>query len=241
MNNVSTHESWPRFDSSLSPNGLVYSWSCATRCRVSTERELQQKIAEPSGWRQRRGRCPACSWRSLARRASAGAFGDNYRMGKLIAATFILLATAAAILLTAGVRGSPPPAPKVTVTFLDYSNSAASGLLACFAVTNASPGPVIRCFNYRLLAPATTLGRWAMLSVGNFTNQGNLKAGDSEVILLPVPTNAPAWRLSLTVSRDEPFRMLAAPLVVATRRLLGRPPMTGSSGYYPVASEPINQ
>lgn len=72
MNNVSTHESWLRFDSSLSPNGLVYPWSCARRCRVSTERELQQKIAEPSGWRQRRGRCPAYSWRSLARRASAG-------------------------------------------------------------------------------------------------------------------------------------------------------------------------
>ena len=177
----------------------------------------------------------------MARGARAGSFGDNYRMGKLIAAILILLATAAAVLLAAVVRGSPPPAPKVTVAFLGYSNSAASGLLACFAVTNAGPGPVIRYGNYRLQAPGTTSGRWTILSVGNFTNQANLKAGDSEVILVSVPTNAPAWRLSLTVSRDEPFRMLVATSVVATRRLLGRPSMTGSSGYYPVASEPINQ
>jgi hypothetical protein len=167
-------------------------------------------------------------------------FGDNYRMHKVIGAIFMLLATATAVLFTTAVRRSPPPAPKVTVTFLDYSNSAASGLLACFAVTNASPGPVIRYVNYGLQSPATTSGRWAMLSAGNFTNQGNLKAGDREVILVSVPTNAPAWRLSLTVSRDEPVRMLAASLVVATRRLLGRPPITGSSGFYPVASEPIN-
>ena len=134
----------------------------------------------------------------------------------------MLLATAIAVLFTTAIRRSPPPAPKVTVTFLGYSNSAASGLLACFAVTNASPGPVIRYVNYGLQSPATTSGRWATLSAGNFTNQGNLKAGDSEVILVSVPTHAPAWRLSLTVSRDEPVRMLAASLVVATRRLLGR-------------------
>ena len=141
-------------------------------------------------------------------------------MQKVIGAIFILLA--AAVLFTTAVRRSPPPAPKVTVTFLDYSNSAASGLLACFAVTNASPDPVIRYGNYRLQSPATTSGRWTILSVGNFTNQGNLKAGDSEVILVSVPTNAPAWRLSLTVSQDEPFRMVVATLVVATRRWADR-------------------
>ena len=85
-------------------------------------------------------------------------------------------------------------------------------------------------------------GPWGEVSEGWFTNQGNLKVGDSEVILVPVPTNAPAWRLFLTVLRDEPFRMLAASLAAEARRLvLGRQPITRSSGCYPVTSDPINQ
>jgi hypothetical protein len=61
-------------------------------------------------------------------------------MRKVIAAIFFLLATATVVLFTTAGRRSPAPAPKVTVTFLGYTNSAASGFLACFAVTNASPG-----------------------------------------------------------------------------------------------------
>ncbi len=163
-------------------------------------------------------------------------------MRKVIGAIFILLATATAVLFTTAGRRSPTPAPKVTVTFLGYTNSAASGLLACFAVTNASPGPVIRHVGYTLQSPATTTGRWARLSKGWFTNQGNLKVGDSEVILVPVPTNAPAWRLSLIVLRDEPLKMLAASLQAEARRLVsGRQRTTRDNGYYPIASDSISQ
>ena len=140
-------------------------------------------------------------------------------MRTVIAAIFILLAIATAVLFTTAGRRSPPAAPKVTVTFLGYTNSAASGFLACFAVINASPGPVIRHVGYNLQSPATTTSRWMRLSEGWFTNQGNLKVGDSEVVLVPVPTNVPAWRLSLTVLRDEPLRMMATSLAAEARRL----------------------
>jgi hypothetical protein len=163
-------------------------------------------------------------------------------MRKVIAAISFLLVPAPAVLFTTVGRRSPAPAPKVTVTFLGYTNSAASGFLACFGVTNASPGPVIRHVGYNLQSPATTTGRWSRLSEGWFTNQGNLKVGDSEVILVPVPTNAPTWRLSLTVLRDEPLKMLAASLWAEARRLVsGRQRTTRDSGYYPIASDSINQ
>ena len=43
--------------------------------------------------------------------------------------------------------------------------------------------------------------------------------GASEVVLVTVPTNGPSWRLSLTVLRDEPIRMMMRSLAAEVRKI----------------------
>lgn len=158
-----------------------------------------------------------------------------------IVAGLMLLAACGAFLIVSATGQGPSAAPSVMVTFLGYTNDAAAGLFAHFGVTNASPGPVIRHVGFRLQAPATAQGRWMNVSDAWFTNQANLRAGASEVVLVAVPTNLPAWRLSLTVLRDEPIRMMMRSLAAEAHKIgVGRQPSSRSSGYYRVASDVIN-
>ena len=136
-----------------------------------------------------------------------------------IVAAIMLLAACGAILIVSVTTQRPSAAPSVMVTFLGYTNDATAGLFARFAVTNTSPGPVIRHVGYRLQAPATTPGRWTNVSDGWFTNQANLRSGASEVVLVAVPTNLPIWRLSLTALLDEPIIMIMSSLAADAHKI----------------------
>jgi hypothetical protein len=158
---------------------------------------------------------------------------------KIIAAATVLAVCGTLLIL--GVNTPRPSAPpSVLVTFLGYTNNPTAGFIALFAVTNASPGPIIRHVGYSLQVPAATRRRWTNTSKGWFTNQGNLRAGAGEVLLVAAPTNLPTWRLSLTVLRDQPIRMTMRSLAREAHRIgVGREPTSGSSGYYRVASDAI--
>jgi hypothetical protein len=164
-------------------------------------------------------------------------------MRKIVATILILSTAGMVVFFNSAGRRTSVASPKVTVTFLGYTNSVASGLQARFAVTNASPGPVIRHVGYRLQVPAKSPGRWNVLSRGWFGNQGDLNSGAGEVLLAPVPTNAPSWRLSLTVLRNQRLWGTAKLLAFEAKRLLSGPQPTsgGERGRYYVVSDSISQ
>jgi hypothetical protein len=64
-------------------------------------------------------------------------------MRRFMVIAFVLLAGVTALTLILAVRRSPP-ALNVAVTLLGFTNDAAGGSIARFAVTNAGADPVIR-------------------------------------------------------------------------------------------------
>jgi hypothetical protein len=95
---------------------------------------------------------------------------------------------------------SPTPRPKVRIALQGYTNEA-SGRFAIFVITNQSAFSVIRHVGYTLEAPAGEY-QWTNCYEGWFLGQKNLKPLEYEVLIIPIPTNQPAWRLSLNTLQN---------------------------------------
>jgi hypothetical protein len=126
-------------------------------------------------------------------------------MRKAVIVSFLFAGLLLLLLIGFPFVGSPTK-PKVTVTLLGYTNEV-SGRFARFAITNEASFAVIRHVGYALQAPSGE-HRWTNSYDGWFTGQGNLGSGDSEVLMVAVPTNQPTWRLSLRVLQDVSFPTL---------------------------------
>jgi hypothetical protein len=119
-------------------------------------------------------------------------------MRKLIIVFSLILAGLIAYLLAFPFGAYPKP--KVTVSLLGIENGA-TGRQARFVVTNESTFAVIRSVEYHLHAQTSEHG-WANLIEDWFKGQGNLLPEGSEILIVPIPTNPPPWRLSLKVVQD---------------------------------------
>ena len=95
--------------------------------------------------------------------------------------------------------------PKVSVTFLGYTNDATGSRLATFAMTNLSQTAVIREAGYWIQSPGSIPQNGNNISWNLFTAGRNsrLQPGQAETLLVVTPTNQSSWRISLTVSYPE--------------------------------------
>jgi hypothetical protein len=125
-------------------------------------------------------------------------------MRKFIIVFSLLLVGLLAFMLAFPFGASPKP--KVTVSFLGMENGA-TGSHARFVVTNESSFSLIRHVGYHLHAQTSEHG-WTNLNEDWFKGQGNLPPGGFEILVVPISTNPPLWRLSLKVVQDVSFPTL---------------------------------
>jgi hypothetical protein len=106
--------------------------------------------------------------------------------------------------LVFGLSRQPGPAA-LTVRLLDFTNDSSGQHFARFTVTNRSTLAVKReshCHMQLRDHPATFPGYHVALPV-------LLQPGDSEVVLVPVPTNRGPWRVALKAIRvDTGYRLV---------------------------------
>jgi hypothetical protein len=107
----------------------------------------------------------------------------------------ILIASAVLALVLAFLFGLSlrPGQPPLTVRFLHFTNDSSGQQLACFTVTNRSEFVVKReshCSMQLQHEPSTFPGYHVGAPV-------LLKPGESEEVLIPVPTNRGPWRVAL--------------------------------------------
>jgi hypothetical protein len=93
-----------------------------------------------------------------------------------------------------------PREPKLSVTFLGYTNDVTGTRLATLVVSNLSSFVVRRQAAYWIELPAPAggtnrAGRW-------YSSSNDLKARAFEILAVPVPTNQPSWRVLLYIRTD---------------------------------------
>ena len=111
----------------------------------------------------------------------------------------IIIGSAALVLATVGYllfSFSRPTKPlAVSVAFLGYTNDPAGEGVAAFTITNGSGSRVRRWDRYQI----EIHGRPRLSPVFQGPNVV-LDSGQSEVLTIPVPTNASPWRVRFTCS-----------------------------------------
>jgi hypothetical protein len=105
----------------------------------------------------------------------------------------------------------PTGRPNVSVTFLGFTNDATDRLLAHFAVSNLSASAVYRQPYYfvHLTSPTEPESSTSYQPPGPLPGTSVLRAGASEILSIPPPTNQSPWRISLRVYPDgTPVRFI---------------------------------
>jgi hypothetical protein len=114
------------------------------------------------------------------------------RKRKIVIGGSIILALLAARLSVVFIRPARPLA--VAVAFAGYTNDMKGERVANFTISNNSRMPILRWNRYQIETPEQA-------QTGPLVFQGQnvvLDSGQSEVLLIPVPSNQQSWRVVFT-------------------------------------------
>ena len=112
------------------------------------------------------------------------------------------------------------PMPRVSIRLVGYTNTAHSGRLAVFALTNAGPATANHRSSFGVYVQNID-GQRVKVGSGQFPGgRTKLRPGTSEFWSVVPPTNQLPWQVSLSFSADEsPIRDFAAVVLDNAREL----------------------
>ena len=141
-------------------------------------------------------------------------------MVKRILIIVALVALVISVMVVVVALQRPGQPPTVSVTFLAFTNDIVGTRLATFALSNLGASAIRRQSHYTIQTP--TPMRWTNYAEGWVAGGTRiLRAGASEAVSIPAPTNQPSWRVSLSVSLDVGVVRDMMDMVVVALRNLG--------------------
>ena len=151
-------------------------------------------------------------------RTSLGVARDMIR-NILIAFVSLIMILIGSLLF--GRFGNTVASPKLTVSFLAFTNNSSGASCCAFVLTNSASQSIYRISSYRITSPAGTDTITNAALSYDYADRV-LRPGDSEVILIPTPISPKAWRACFDFwTYRGRIRSVAEDFVIATRRALG--------------------
>ena len=121
------------------------------------------------------------------------------RRGTLIALVLLLLVLVGVVAITRSPSATTPV--RISVAFVGYTNDAAGSRLARFGFTNQSPFTIMRwdLFSTERRHQLESAPR-SKVFIGQ---RVFLASGQSDIVVVPVPTMEGSWRAVFDCSRDD--------------------------------------
>jgi hypothetical protein len=156
----------------------------------------------------------------------------------IIAICLVILLLLGSIFASVAFR-RPPGRPSVKVNFVGFTNDASGMRLASFAISNGSSWDVSRDSHYCVRSPAGAKGTtfaegWCP------TGGSTLRAGSSEIVTIPAPTNQPSWRAAFSTRKDEGTVTTMVSELLIEGQKIGLPTRYRRVGYW-ISSDVIQE
>lgn len=118
---------------------------------------------------------------------------------------------------------SAAPARTPALMWMGETNDAVGSRLAIFVVSNRTETALTRQSQYWLQVQSGGIREGQTFARGVFTGTRTLRPGQTEALVVSIPTNGMAWRLYIFAQRDEPqFKAAVRNLIVRPADRLGQ-------------------